>query len=82
METRNARMGFVLFVVYLVLYGGFVLLNTFSPQTMEATPFAGINVAIWYGFGLIIAALILALIYGALCKADGDETSSTTEDDQ
>lgn len=67
MKTRNSRIGLVLFSVYLLFYGGFVLLNTFSPETMEATPVAGINVAILYGFGLIIGAFVLALIYGFLC---------------
>ncbi|MCA9112475.1 MAG: DUF485 domain-containing protein, partial [Planctomycetaceae bacterium] len=62
MTTRNARIGLVLFAVYLLLYGGFVLMNTFAPQTMEATPVAGINLAILYGFGLIIAALVMALL--------------------
>jgi uncharacterized membrane protein (DUF485 family) len=81
MQTRNARMGLVLFAVYLVLYGGFVLLNAFSPETMEATPVAGINVAILYGFGLIIAAFVMALLYGALCDSN-DEPGSSTEDDQ
>ena len=73
MNTRNSRIGLVLFSVYLLFYGGFVLLNTFSPETMEATPFAGINVAILYGFGLIIAAFVLALIYGMLCSGSEDE---------
>ena len=36
-----------LFVVYLVLYGTYVFLNAFSAQTMEATPFAGINLALF-----------------------------------
>ncbi|MCA9025677.1 MAG: DUF485 domain-containing protein [Planctomycetaceae bacterium] len=72
MTTRNARIGLVLFAVYLLLYGGFVLLNTFAPQTMEATPVAGINLAILYGFGLIIAALVMALLYGFLCTPAGD----------
>ena len=56
----------VLFVFYLLLYGGFVFINTFSPETMEATPWKGVNVAILYGFGLIIAAFVLAVIYGLL----------------
>ena len=68
METRNARIGLVLFGVYFLLYGGFVLLNAFSPDTMETTPVAGINLAILYGFGLIVSAMVLALIYGWLCK--------------
>ena len=56
----------VLFVLYLLLYGGFVFINTFSPETMEATPVMGVNVAILYGFGLIVSAFVLALIYGVL----------------
>lgn len=69
MQTSNARFGFMLFGIYLLLYGGFVLINAFSPETMEVTPFAGVNLAILYGFGLIIAALILALVYGWFCRA-------------
>ena len=30
MQTHNARLGFVLFIVYLFLYGGFVFLNAFA----------------------------------------------------
>lgn len=69
MESRNAAIGRVLLVVYTLLYGGFVLLNAFSPGTMEITPLPGINLAILYGFGLIVAALFLALLYGWLCKS-------------
>ena len=64
MNSRNSRIGLVLFFLYLLLYGGFVLLNAFSPSTMEATPIAGVNVAILYGFGLIVAAFVMALVYG------------------
>ena len=75
MVERNARIGMILFIVYLILYVGFVFLNTFSAETMEMLPYAGVNLAIWYGFGLIIAAFVLALLYGALCGEEktGDE---------
>ena len=73
MDTRHSRLGLMLFFFYLLLYGGFVLLNTFSPETMELTPVAGVNVAILYGFGLIIAALVLALIYGFFSRSREDE---------
>ncbi|HIF00470.1 MAG TPA: DUF485 domain-containing protein [Planctomycetes bacterium] len=79
MESRNARLGLQLFCVYLVLYGGFVLLAAFSPATMEATPVAGINLAILYGFALIVGALVMALIYGAMCK--GEPTAATATND-
>ena len=64
MSHGSTRLGLFLFGLYLALYGGFVLLAAFAPQAMEATPLAGVNLAIWYGFGLIGAAIVLALIYG------------------
>ena len=62
MNSRNSRIGMIFFLLYLLLYSGFVLLNTFFPQTMEATPMAGVNVAIIYGFGLIISAFVMAVL--------------------
>jgi uncharacterized membrane protein (DUF485 family) len=66
--NRRARLGLVLFTIYFLLYGGFMLLNVFDPAFMEKTPFAGINLAILYGFGLIGMALVLALVYAWLCR--------------
>ena len=78
MANRNARIGLILFVVYLAFYAGFVLLAAFSPATMSRTPWAGVNLAIWYGFALIAAALILALVYGWLCRVEVDSTNAST----
>jgi uncharacterized membrane protein (DUF485 family) len=69
MIQRIARIGLVFFALYLALYAGFVLINAFAPQLMEWTPLAGVNLAIWYGFGLIVAALVFALAYGWACRA-------------
>ena len=66
--ARNARYGMVLFLIYLAIYGGFVSLNAFAPAQMETTPALGLNLAILYGFGLIIAAMVLALVYSWLCR--------------
>jgi len=67
--ARNTRLGLILFFIYLVFYASFVLINTFASDVMERATFAGLNLAITYGFALIILALILALIYGWLCRA-------------
>lgn len=67
-DARNAKNGLILFAVYVLIYGAFVVLNTFAPELMGA-PMAGLNLAIIYGFGLIVAALVLAAIYGVLCKS-------------
>jgi len=64
MPPRHSRIGLALFFVYLLFYGGFVLLAAFSPGTLEATPLAGVNLAIWYGFALIAVAIVMAFVYG------------------
>lgn len=66
--ARNARIGLWLFTIYLALYGGFVLINAFVPRWMAITPLWGINLAILYGMGLIVAAVGLSLVYCWLCR--------------
>jgi uncharacterized membrane protein (DUF485 family) len=66
--ARNARYGLALFAAYLVLYGGFMVLNAFRPAVMDVIVVAGVNLAIVYGLALIVAALLLALVYGWICR--------------
>lgn len=79
MQARNARIGFALFGVYLLLYSGFVLINTFAPEMMEATPFAGVNLAVILGFGLILTAFVLSMIYGFVCRSGDDDSQNGGE---
>lgn len=77
------RMSFSLFAVYLVLYGGFVFLNAYAPSAMEVTLLGGVNLAILYGFGLILVAFILALVYGWIAVDAAQEpapANARTED--
>lgn len=80
MVTRNARIGLVLFGIYATCYAAFVLTNAFVADAMDATPFAGLNVAVLSGFALILLALVLALVYGF--AADGEDAGSEREDTQ
>jgi uncharacterized membrane protein (DUF485 family) len=66
--ARNARLGLVLFAIYLVFYVAFVVLTAFAAEWMQ-TELGGINVAIYSGFGLIAGAFLLALVYLWLCRA-------------
>lgn len=77
--ARNARHGLRLFSVYFLFYIGFVALNAFRPDWMESTPAGGINLAVLYGFALIVGALAMSLLYGWLCQnpaSDGKGTPS------
>ena len=68
--SPNVKLGLGLFAVYLVMYLGFMGIAAFRYDLFGSAPFGGVNLAIVYGMGLIIAALVLALIYMALCKPE------------
>lgn len=77
-SRRNSRNGLGLFVLYFAIYAGFVGLNAFLPETMT-TDIAGINLAVWYGLGLIVTAFALALVYMALCRKSTASTPAGKE---
>jgi len=62
----HSRLGLRFFGLYLLFYAGFVLLSAFAPATMAADAPAGLNVALLYGLGLIVGAVVLALVYAWL----------------
>ncbi len=66
---RNARYGIVLFIIYVIFYAGFVAICAFSFETMRRE-IGGVNLAIIYGLGLIVLALLLAVVYMLLCRRD------------
>lgn len=68
--ARNTRTGVMLFVVYVILYAGFMALSAFRPEIMSRPSLGGVNLAVVYGFALIVAALVLALIYMKACHVN------------
>lgn len=77
----KSRLGVRMFLLYCVVYAGFVLINVFTEgRAMQAIVVAGLNLAVVYGMGLIILALVLAVIYNALCTAKEKELADKTED--
>ncbi|HZK69942.1 MAG TPA: DUF485 domain-containing protein [Clostridia bacterium] len=62
----KSRLGIIMFIVYAIIYASFIFINVFNPS-LVAADIGTLNVAIVYGFGLIIIAIILALIYNHLC---------------
>lgn len=69
MEYKR-RIGVYMFLLYSLVYIGFVVINIVKPVVMEKIIFGGLNIAVVYGFGLIIFALFLALIYNFLCTKE------------
>lgn len=80
-ERSNAKLGIILFLVYLAFYGGFVLVNAFQADLMDMVVFAGLNLAVVYGFALIVVAIVMSMVYGLWCKVEpttAEGTSGTT----
>lgn len=70
--TAASRLGLFLFWIYVALYGGFMALVLVRPDLLSRRPFGGVNLAILYGMGLIVAAFVLAVAY-MLLRAGGGQ---------
>lgn len=75
----KSRIGLRLFAVYGILYAGFIFINTFNSKLMEAIVFAGLNLAVVYGFGLIVTAIVMGLVYNGLCTKKELEMQAADE---
>lgn len=77
----KSKLGISMFILYTLVYAGFVLINVFSPSLM-ATDIGSLNLAIVYGFGLIIFALILALVYNDFCTKAEKRLNAEAEENK
>ena len=59
-ERFNARLGLILFAVYLIGYATFVAMSAFAPKSLDAVP---------AGMALIGGAMVLSLVYAGCCKS-------------
>jgi uncharacterized membrane protein (DUF485 family) len=75
-RQQNMRLGMGLFMVYLIMYAGFVFTSAFYPDSMEWRPLGGLNLALLWGFGLIVAAIFLAFVYGVFSRVAKPEQRS------
>ncbi len=78
----KSKVGLILFGVYALIYAGFVAINTLSPKTMGARVFLGLNLAVVYGFGLIILAIIMGVAYNHYCTKLEDRLNKQSKTDE
>jgi uncharacterized membrane protein (DUF485 family) len=79
-DRSNSRLGLYLFFLYSVVYLAFALTSAFSPKLSQLQLFGGVNLATWWGLGLIGLAFVLSMIYGVSCKTDPVKQRSSEED--
>jgi uncharacterized membrane protein (DUF485 family) len=63
---KKAKMGIIMVSIYILVYAVFVTINVVNPKLMKID-IGSLNLAIVYGFGLIILALIQAFVYNHYC---------------
>lgn len=63
------KIGLILFFIYFIIYAGFIVINVAFPSWMSMKVALQLNLAVFYGFGLIVAAVVMGLLYNALCSA-------------
>ncbi len=64
---KKTKLGVILFLVYLVIYAGFVFIGVMYPSVLGMELIGGQNLAIIYGIGLIVLAAIMGLVYNYFC---------------
>jgi uncharacterized membrane protein (DUF485 family) len=63
----KSKLGLILFACYAVFYGIFIALSAINPAIMGMESLGGLNLAIVYGFTLILSAFLMGLLYHFIC---------------
>ena len=66
-QAFKTRLGIIMFAIYTPIYLAFIVISVVSPSFM-AKDVGSLNVAVVYGFGIIILAIVQAIIYNAICS--------------
>ena len=66
-EDFKTRLGLIMIAIYTPIYFAFIVLAVINPKVM-GNDVGSLNIAITYGFGLIIMAITQALIYNYICS--------------
>ena len=76
---RKTRLGIWMFISYTIVYGVFVAIGVANYEAMKIIVFADLNLAVTYGFGLIVLAIIMGLIYNWRCTKIENEMNKEEE---
>ncbi|HLT86509.1 MAG TPA: DUF485 domain-containing protein [Sphingobacterium sp.] len=76
LTKRKSALGIRLFFIYLICYAGFVVIGVFQYELLAVQVLGGLNLALAYGIGLIVFAVILGVIYNYYCTKYEDEVEA------
>ena len=70
---KKAKLGVYFFFIYFFFYAGFVAIGVLNYELLAKQVLWGLNLAIFYGMGLIIFAVLLGILYNYFCTRYEDE---------
>jgi uncharacterized membrane protein (DUF485 family) len=70
---RKTRLGIYFFFIYFFFYAGFVAIGVLNYELLAYEVIGGVNLAIFYGIGLILFAILLGILYNFLCSRYEDD---------
>ncbi|MBC8054340.1 MAG: DUF485 domain-containing protein [Sphingobacteriaceae bacterium] len=75
-SKKKASLGVWFFFLYLIFYGGFVVIGVLNYELLATEVVAGLNLALVYGIGLIVFAVLLGMLYNFLCSKYEDDLNT------
>lgn len=68
-SDKKAKLGVWLFIIYSIIYAGFVAIGVINYELMGKIVLGKQNLAIVYGFGLIVLAVVMGVVYNSICTS-------------
>lgn len=78
--AKKAKLGVILFLCYAAIYAGFVAIGLVNPDLLGKQVVGKQNLAIVYGFGLIILAMVMGFVYNFFCTRFEDNMNKKMEE--
>ena len=72
-SAKKAKLGVWFFLIYTIFYAGFVVIGVVNYELLSHEVALGLNLALFYGVGLIIFAVVLGILYNFLCSRYEDD---------
>lgn len=79
-SEKKAKLGIKFFFLYFFFYAGFVTIGVVNYELLTTEVLWGINLALFYGIGLILFAVLLGILYNFLCSRYEDEMNKKERD--
>ena len=78
-SEKKAKLGIRFFFLYLFFYAGFVAIGVINYELLGQEVIAGLNLAVFYGVGLIVFAVLLGILYNYFCSRYEDELNKEVD---